>query len=602
MADSELFPPVNRLQAGRALLAAAWRADAVRTVATLVLSATGAVNAIVVPYWTKLLVDGVTRHDTGRAMTGAVLTACSGMVTLASVLALVQVRFHLQEKTAHAIEADLIACVTAIPGIEHHERPAFADQIELLRRQRWMLSGAVEHSVEVFSSAIRIILTVGLLGAVSPLLLLLPVFGIPGLIVNARQGAAGNRLEEELAERSRRLDALVDLATRSAPGKELRVMGARAAIRERHDADWRHTNDRWRAFDRQRQWGQALSDATFTAGFVAAIGLTVRQVLVGRATAGDVALVMTLGSTVSGQLLAARGNVTAVQHSLRIIGRYLALREYAEAATGVTRHVSPVPDRLRTGIELRGVDFTYPGTTEPVLRGVDLLLPAGATVAVVGSNGAGKSSLVKLLAGFYPPTAGEVLVDGTPLTRLDLQEWRRRVTAAFQDFLKLEVLALDAVGVGDLSRLGDEPQVRAAMERAGATDVLRSLPNGLHTQLGRAFDGAELSSGQWQKLALSRAMMRDAPLLLLLDEPTASLDAESEHALFERYADATREYAQATGSVTLLVSHRFSTVARADLIVVLDDGVVREAGSHRELMVEGGLYAELYSLQAAAYL
>jgi ATP-binding cassette subfamily B protein len=207
-----------------------------------------------------------------------------------------------------------------------------------------------------------------------------------------------------------------------------------------------------------------------------------------------------------------------------------------------------------------------------------------------------------MLSGYYPTTAGEVLVDGTALTRLDLQEWRRRVTAAFQDFLKLEVLALDAVGVGDLSRLGDEPQVRAAMDRAGATDVLRSLPNGLHTQLGRAFDGAELSSGQWQKLALSRAMMRDAPLLLLLDEPTASLDAESEHALFERYADATREYAQATGSVTVLVSHRFSTVARADLIVVLDDGVVREAGSHRELMVEGGLYAELYSLQAAAYL
>jgi ATP-binding cassette subfamily B protein len=246
--------------------------------------------------------------------------------------------------------------------------------------------------------------------------------------------------------------------------------------------------------------------------------------------------------------------------------------------------------------------FQYPGSATPVLDGVSLLLPAGSVVALVGENGAGKTTLVKLLTGMYAPTAGRIMVDAADLGRMDPGQWRARTSAAFQDFARLELLAREAVGVGDLPRLEEREAVGTALERAGAGELRGRLPDGLETQLGRDWEGGtELSGGQWQKLALARAMMRDAPLLLILDEPTASLDAEPEHALFERYARASRRSAASAGTVTVLVSHRFSTVRMADLIVVLENGRVQEMGDHGALMSAGGLYAELYELQAQAY-
>jgi ATP-binding cassette, subfamily B, bacterial len=222
-------------------------------------------------------------------------------------------------------------------------------------------------------------------------------------------------------------------------------------------------------------------------------------------------------------------------------------------------------------------------------------------VAVVGENGAGKTTLVKLLARLYEPTAGRILVDGVDLRRLDPDAWRARIAAGFQDFARFELLAREAVGVGHLARIGDATAVRGALGRAGAAQVVTSLPGGLETQLGRAWHGGvDLSGGEWQRLALGRAFMREGPLLLVLDEPTAAIDAPTEHALFERFAAAARSGAS-RGTVTLLISHRFSTVRMADLILVLDGGRVVERGSHDELMQRRGLYAELFDLQAAAY-
>jgi ATP-binding cassette subfamily B protein len=271
---------------------------------------------------------------------------------------------------------------------------------------------------------------------------------------------------------------------------------------------------------------------------------------------------------------------------------------------------APVPQRLERGITLEAVSFVYPGTGKPVLEGVDLHLPAGSTAALVGENGAGKTTLVKLLCGMYVPSDGRVLVDGVDLRRLDVAEWRARTSAGFQDFARFMFLVRESVGVGDVRRVEDTGAVAAALERAHASDVVGQLPYGLETQLGRYFRagvgqaaaaGLALSDGQWQKLALGRAMMREAPLLLVLDEPTAALDAPSEHALFERYAGAALRTAAANGGITVLVSHRFSTVRMADLIVVMEKGRVVATGSHAELMQRSGLYAELYELQARAY-
>jgi ATP-binding cassette subfamily B protein len=222
-------------------------------------------------------------------------------------------------------------------------------------------------------------------------------------------------------------------------------------------------------------------------------------------------------------------------------------------------------------------------------------------VAVVGENGAGKTTLVKLLSKLYEPLSGTIRVDGVDLARMPADEWRARLSGAYQDFFRFELRAQQSVGLGDQPRVDDRAAVTTAVGRAGADDVVTALAAGLDTQLGPTWpDGVEVSFGQWQKLALARGFMRDEPLLLVLDEPTAALDAETEHALFERYAEGARRGA-ASGRITILVSHRFSTVRMADLIVVLDGAHVVEVGSHEALMAKGGTYAELYRLQAEAY-
>jgi ATP-binding cassette subfamily B protein len=223
-------------------------------------------------------------------------------------------------------------------------------------------------------------------------------------------------------------------------------------------------------------------------------------------------------------------------------------------------------------------------------------------VAIVGENGAGKTTLVKLLAKMYEPTSGTILIDSAPLSRIAASDWRARMAGAFQDFFRFEFRAGHTIGLGDLSRLEDEPTIVKAAGRAGAAEVVAHLQNGLDTQLGPAWpNGADLSFGQWQKFALARGFMRDEPLVLILDEPTAALDAETEHALFERYAAAARSDESSNGRITILVSHRFSTVRMADLIIVLDGARLVEAGTHEALMANHGPYAELYAIQAAAY-
>jgi ATP-binding cassette subfamily B protein len=275
------------------------------------------------------------------------------------------------------------------------------------------------------------------------------------------------------------------------------------------------------------------------------------------------------------------------------------LEDYATAVEA--DEDQPAPDRLTHEIRFEHVDFAYPGTSKLVLEDVNLALPAGAVVAVVGENGAGKTTLVKLLSKFYAPTAGRILVDGEDLARMPAADWRARLAGAYQDFFRFELRARQSVGVGDMPRLDDGGAVATAVTRAGAEDVVERLGAGLETQLGPTWpEGVEVSFGQWQKLALARGFMRDEPLLLVLDEPTAALDAETEHALFERYAAGARSESP-RGRITVLVSHRFSTVRMADLIVVLDGARVAEVGSHEELMAKGGQYAELYGIQAAAY-
>jgi ATP-binding cassette subfamily B protein len=318
------------------------------------------------------------------------------------------------------------------------------------------------------------------------------------------------------------------------------------------------------------------------------------------ASAGNVLLVLAAGARLSAYIGAAVGEIGFLRGFWLEGSRRLAwLEDYAAT---VAEHANKhPPDRLRHGIRFEHVSFAYPGFEKRVLEDVSVEFKAGSVVAVVGENGAGKSTLVKLLCRMYTPGEGRILADGVDLAHVPAEEWRARLAGAFQDFFKFEFRARHTVALGDLPRLDDAPAALAAVERAGAEDVIARLGKGMESQLGPTWpEGEEVSFGQWQKLALARGFMRDAPLVLVLDEPTAALDAETEHALFERYSAAARTSA-ADGRITVLVSHRFSTVRMADQIVVLDGARVAEAGTHEELMAKHGPYAELYGIQAAAY-
>ena len=253
-----------------------------------------------------------------------------------------------------------------------------------------------------------------------------------------------------------------------------------------------------------------------------------------------------------------------------------------------------VPRPIRQGIELRDVWFKYQ-EGEYVLRGVSLQIHPGECVAFVGHNGAGKTTLIKLLLRLYDPTKGNILLDGVDLREYDPEQLRKEYSVIFQDYVRYELTARENIGLGDVGRLWDDRKVAEAAREGGGWEVVRSLPQGLETLLGRNFGGRELSGGEWQRLALSRACMREAQLLML-DEPTAALDVKTEYEVYRRFGEL-RE-----GRTVVLISHRLSTVRMADRIFLLEGGRVVEAGSHDELMRMGGRYARMYTLQASRYL
>ncbi|HUR50089.1 MAG TPA: ABC transporter ATP-binding protein [Acidimicrobiales bacterium] len=554
----------------------------------------------------KQLVDGFLAHDSGAVTQAAVMTG----VLMAGGAMLMMFAFNqmvpLIEKTGRLTTERLMQVTSGIGGLEHFERPEYADKIEVIQTHRSELASGVHVVTGTIGICIEVAITAALLSSINPLLLLLPLFALPSLLTGTLGEKIRQRYLDRTAEQVRQARHFFELSTTAAPGKELRVFGLREHLVDRHRRTW---NSVMGQHDRMAWKTIGVTSAGwigFAVGYALAILLVVRQAITNPAetSIGDVVLALSLAARVNSLVLQFTGVIIGAFRASKMANRYLWLLDYAREYANRTKPGAPaaVPGRLEEGIRLESLTFAYPGTDKQVLEDVDVLLPAGSTVAVVGENGAGKSTLMKLLCRFYDPTTGRITVDGVDLRNFDTEEWRRRISAGFQDFAKLEMLAREVVGVGDVPVMEDTEAVAAALDRAGGSDVPVRLPQGLETPIGKSFEnGAELSGGQWQKLALGRAMMRQSPLLLVLDEPTSALDAHTEHALFERYAGAAAATAAATGAITVLVSHRFSTVRMADLIMVVDEGGLAEVGSHAELMTRGGLYAELFELQARAY-
>jgi ATP-binding cassette subfamily B protein len=571
-------------------------------VAAFLLALLAALPDALLALWLKLLSDGVLGGDHTEVYVAAIGLGLSATATwlLRTIGTRVQRRFR--DKVTIALESHVAGLQASVVTIAHQERPDYLDRLSVLRDQVFVLDHMYMSLFSTCGWILRLGVTIVLLMSVSPVLVLLAVFAAPTVLTSTWRPAVERRAQEAGAPSSRLARHLFATATTAPPGKEVRVTG----IADRLVHDRRAAWENWYGYVAEARRGSAvwhtLAWTVFGGAYVGAV-VYVSSGL--GAPPGDVLLVLAAGSRLSAYIGATVGEIGFLRGIWMDGSRRLVwLENYA--ASLLARADLPVPAKLSDGIRLEHVSFAYPGTTRRVLDDVSVSLPAGAVVALVGENGAGKTTLVKLLGKFYEPTEGEILVDGQPLSRMPAPEWRERLAGAFQDFFRFEFVARQSVGVGDVPRLDDVPAVTSAVGRAGADDVIARLEAGLDTQLGPTWpDGVEVSFGQWQKLALARGFMRDGPLLLVLDEPTAALDAETEHALFERYAAAAHgtngSSTAEDGRITVLVSHRFSTVRMADLILVLDGARLVEFGTHAELMAKGGQYAELYGIQAAAY-
>jgi ATP-binding cassette subfamily B protein len=592
---SDALPPA--LSSMWRLCKLGYRHEPALILAAFSLSLLAALPDALLAFWFKLLGEGALQGNWSLVRFALISLGVSATATwlLQTVSTRVQRRFR--DKVTIALESHVATLLASISTIAHQERPDYLDRLAVLRNQVFMLDHMYASLFTTCGWILRLGVTIALLVSIHPALALLALFALPPVLTSTWRPAVERTAYERGAQASRLARHLFDLATTAAAGKEVRVTG----IAERLVGQRRQAWDSGHRPIAAARWASAgwhtLAWAIFGAAYVGAIVFVVSGM---GAPADDVLLTLAAGSRLSFYVGATVGEIGFLRGIWMDAARRLAwLEDYAGSLTATADQ--PAPERLAQGVRFDHVSFAYPGTDRLVLDDVTLDLPAGTVVAIVGENGAGKSTMVKLLAKMYAPTRGRILVDRTDLARISAVDWRARLAGAFQDFFRFEFRARHTVGLGDLPRLDDEVAVVTAVGRAGADDVIERLPAGLDTQLGPTWPGGtDVSFGQWQKLALARGFMRDRPLVLVLDEPTAALDAETEHALFERYA-AAAQGADDVGRITILVSHRFSTVRMANFIVVLDGARVVETGTHEALMAQRGQYAQLYGIQAAAY-
>ncbi len=581
---------------GTGFRAAPWTA-----LACLVMGVAAAAAAVTYSYGFKVMIDGAIAHDSSQIALGAALVAVLFTAGWALAITSGTRGTMLTDRVSLVLGVRIARLAATLPTLEHFERSDLLARLEQLTDDRRTLAGAPRQLIGLLGQALRAIGIVVLLATVYLPVLVVPLLALAPAYSDRLAGRAQQRAEQRTAEDRRLLADLFALATSADSARELRTYGITGALADRHAELTERVRRRTVRTALVSAGLEAIGWLVFAAGLVGAIVALVLRAAHGHVTPGQVVMAVSLMRRAQTQISRSTDTASRWGSSLAAAGQLIWLEDHARALE--QRSAAPVPARLAREIRLEGLRFAYPGAADrSVLGPIDLELPAGRTVALVGENGAGKTTLVKLLCGMYRPAAGRIALDGVDLAALRGSDWRERVSAAFQDFQRFQFTLADSVGVGDLPRLGDEGAVRASLERADLAALEHELPDGLATRIGNRFTGGrELSGGQWQRLALARGLMREAPLLVVLDEPTASLDAPTESALFERYAAAARTLAQTHGTITLLVSHRFSTVRAADLIVVLERGRVVEAGSHDQLIARDGTYAELFALQARAY-
>jgi ATP-binding cassette, subfamily B, bacterial len=502
-------------------------------------------------------------------------------------------------------QSDLYLATGRLAGLARLEDPAFRDRLQLAQQAGRSGPGQVVDGVAGIAQGLLTLTgLLVVLAAINPVMAGVALLAtVPALLAEIQLSRARTRMMWGITPLERREFFYADLLTSLPAAKELRLLGLGELFRRRMLGELGAADSQRRRMD-GRELRVQVSLGVLSA-IVAGAGLlwAVAAAVDGRLGVGDVSAFITAMGGLQTGLGALVLRVSTVYQALLLYDHYRAV---LRAGPDLPVHADPRPaPPLAHGIELRDVWFRY-GPGQPwVLRGVDLVIPKGLAVALVGLNGAGKSTLVKLLCRFYDPERGEIRWDGVDLRELSVASLRERVGAVFQDYMTYDLSAAENIGLGDVTALEDDDRIRAAAARAGVHDTIEALPRGYRTMLSRMYvdsadaadaeTGVLLSGGQWQRLALARAFLRDRRDLLILDEPSSGLDAVAEHEIHRRLR------AHRAGATSVLISHRLGAVRDADRIVVLDGGRVTEQGTHADLLAAGGEYARLFQLQAQGY-
>ncbi len=551
----------------------------------------------------KLIVDGVVvavkTHDPEAQRQVLMWVALEfALMALTGLITGVQglLRSLLGARLAYVINIKILEKALTLDLI-HFENPEVYDKLQNARRE------ASSRPLNLFVNGVDLVGNVITLASYGVLLLtfdwltllILVVATVPAFVVEARFSGEAFRLFSWRAPESRKMRYLELVLTWDTHAKEVKLYQLAEEIMKRYRALYDELFDEERSLSiRRAVWG-------FVLGLISTIALygcyawIVARTVAGILTLGDMTLYISVFRQGQGALRNILKAIGTTYEDNLFMSNLFSFFEIPTAGEVPARYDPGEAALERTGFVLENVSFRYPGTEKWALHDVSLRIDANESLAIVGENGAGKTTLIKLLTGLYQPVSGTITLDGRPLSSFPPEVLRRRFGVVLQDFVRYQFTARDNVGLGRPDRLTDDDMIVAAAEKGGAKAPIDALPHGFDTQLGRWFEGGvELSTGNWQKVAVSRAFMREADILVL-DEPTAALDAEAEHALFQRFRQLT------DGKMALLISHRFSTVRMADRIVVLAGGQVEEIGTHGELLEKGGRYAHLFNLQAKGY-
>lgn len=583
----------------------AWRAAPVALAGAVAAAVLSAVVPALTAWLTRATIDGIVRG----LPTGELLGLVGGLAATGVVVGVLPhatrfVQAEIGRRSAVLALDELYRAVERQAGLRRFEDPPFLDRLRMAGtggRSPGELCGEVLTAGAGLLSAVGLVATLAVVSPVMTLVVL--AAALPVLVMELRLARRRAVVLWRMSPTARREFFFSHLLGHPVAAKEIRLFGLAGFLRERMLAAHRAIDVAERGVDRRElttQGGLALLGACVAGGGLVWAVLAARD---GRLSVGDVSMFVVTVAGLQAALVALVGALAGGQQSALLFAHHRVILA-TEPDLPVPADPRPVP-ALRRGIELRNVWFRYAENAPWVLRGVSFTIPFGTSLALVGRNGAGKSTLVKLLCRLYDPTRGSIHWDGTDLRELDIDELRQRTTALFQDYMEYDLTAAENIGLGDVSAIDDRQRITDAAGLAGIDGLLERLPRGYDTMLSQVFtegDALEddagstmLSGGQWQRVALARALMRGERDLLVLDEPSAGLDAEAEHEVH------TRLRRHRAGRTSLLISHRLGAVADADRIVVLVDGAIAEEGDHAELMDAGGTYAHLFGLQASGY-